>query len=138
MDFHRILVPVAGRASDDETLQLAISLARKNKAKIWVIYAITMKRSLPIDAEVEPEIKRGEEILDHMEAVAEEQDYQIETDLQQSRDAGPTIVDEAVERSVDLILMGITYKQRLGQFSLGSVIPYVMKNASCRVILYQQ
>jgi nucleotide-binding universal stress UspA family protein len=39
---------------------------------------------------------------------------------------------------VALILMGIKYKRRFGQFSLGSVVPYVLKNAPCPVILYQQ
>jgi nucleotide-binding universal stress UspA family protein len=138
VDFHRILVPVAGTSADDEALRLACFLAKKNKAKVWVVYIIILKRSLPVDAEVEPEIKRGEEILDHMEAVAQEVDYQIETDLLQSREAGPTIIDEAVGHTVDLILMGIKYKRRLGQFSLGSVIPYVLKNTPCRVLLYQQ
>jgi nucleotide-binding universal stress UspA family protein len=138
MDFHRILVPVAGTSADDEALRLACFLARKNKAKVWVVYIIILKRSLPVDAEVDAEIKQGEEILDHIEAVAQEADYQIETDLLQSREAGPTIVDEAVEHNVDLILMGIKYKRRLGQFSLGSIVPYVLKNAHCRVMLYQQ
>jgi len=138
MDFHRILVPVAGTAADDEALRMACALAKKNKAKVWVVYIIILKRSLPVDAEVEGEIKQGEEILDHMETVAEESDYQIETDLLQSREAGPTIVDEAMGHSVDLIIMGIKYKRRLGQVSLGNVVPYVLKNASCRVMLYQQ
>jgi nucleotide-binding universal stress UspA family protein len=43
-----------------------------------------------------------------------------------------------VERGIDLILMGIKYKRSFGQFSLGSVVPYVLKNAPCPVILYQQ
>jgi nucleotide-binding universal stress UspA family protein len=50
----------------------------------------------------------------------------------------PSIVDEAVERGADLILMGVTYKKRFGQFSLGNVVPYVLKNAPCHVILYHQ
>ena len=73
-----------------------------------------------------------------MEIVAEEEDCEIETDVLQSREAGPAILDEAVEREVDLILIGIAYKRRFGQFSLGSVVPYILKNASCRVILYHQ
>ena len=83
------------------------------------------------------EIKHGEEILNRAESVAEEQEYELETDLLQAREAGPTIVDEAVEHEVDLILMGVEYKKSFGQFSLGSVIPYVLRNAPKRVILYQ-
>lgn len=138
IDVHRILVPVAGSPADEEALQLACSLAKKNKAKIWVVYVILLKRSLPVDAEVDVEISRGEAILDHIESIAEDMDCNVETDLLQARDAGPTIIEEAADHSVDLIIMGIKYKQRLGQFSMGDVVPYVLKNAPCRVILYQQ
>ncbi|KKK74247.1 hypothetical protein LCGC14_2885670, partial [marine sediment metagenome] len=89
-------------------------------------------------SEEEREIKEAEDILDHIASIAEEQGYEVETDLLQAREVAPTIVDEAVEREVDLILIGITYKRRFGQFSLGSVVPYVLKNAPCRVILYQE
>ncbi len=93
---------------------------------------------MPLNADIESEIRKAEDILDHIEVVAEEQDYEVETDLLQAREAGPTIVDEAVERQVDLILMGVSYKRRFGQFSLGKVVPYVLKNAPCRVMLYHQ
>jgi nucleotide-binding universal stress UspA family protein len=138
MEFNKLLVPVVGTQADDEAIRLACKLTKKNKGKIWAVYVITVKRSLPLDAEIESETKKAEGILDHIGGVAEEEDYEVETDLLQAREAGPTIVDEAVEREVDLILIGITYKRRFGQFSLGSVVPYVLKNAPCRVILYHQ
>jgi len=138
MEFHKILVPVSGTAADEEAMRLACELAKKGKGKIWAVYVVTIKRSLPLEAEIDPEIRKAEDILDHIETVAEDQDYEVETDLLQAREAGPTIIDEAVERGVDLILMGVIYKRRFGQFSLGSVVPYVLKNAPCRVMLYQQ
>lgn len=136
MEFTKILVPVSGTEADGEAMRLACRLAKKNKAKIWAVCVVEVKRSLPLDAEIESEIKKAENILDHMESVAEEQDYEVETDLLQAREAAPSIVDEAVERGVDLILMGVTYKKHFGQFSLGNVVPYVLKNAPCHVILY--
>ena len=138
MEFDKILVPVVGTEADEEAIKLACRLAKKDKGKIYAVYVVTIKRTLPLDAEIEPEIRKGEGILDHIESVAEEQDYEVETDLLQARDAAPSIIDEAVERGVDLILMGVTYQRRFGQFSLGSVVPYVLKNAPCRVILYHQ
>ncbi len=138
MEFRSILVPVIGTEADDEAVRLACRLAKRDKGKIWAVYVVTLKRTLPLDAEIEPEIREAEEILDRAESVAEEQDFELETDLLQAREAGPTIVDEAVEREVDLILMGVNYKRHFGQFSLGSVVPYVLKNAPCRVILYHQ
>jgi len=138
MEFHKILVPVSGTEADEEAIKLACRLAKKNKGKVRAVYVITIKRTLPLDAEIESEIRKAEGILDHIESVAEEQDYEVETDLLQAREAGPTIVDEAVEQKVDLVLMGVKYKMRFGQFSLGSVVPYVLKNAPCRVLLYHQ
>ena len=138
MEFRRVLVPVVGTEADDEAIRLACRLAKKDKGKIWAIYVLTVERTLPLNAEIESERLKAEKILNHAEDIAGEQDYEIETDLLQAREAGPSIVDEAVERGVDLILMGIKYKRRFGQFSLGSVVPYVLENAPCRVILYHQ
>ena len=138
MEFDKILVPVAGAVADEEAIRLACRLAKKDKGKIWAVYIVTVKRTLPLEAEIEPEIRKAEDVLDRVENVAEEQDHEVETDILQAREAGPAIIDEAVERNIDLILMGIEYKKRFGQFSLGDVVPYVLKNAPCRVILYQQ
>lgn len=138
MEYGKILVPVSGSEADDEAIRLACRLAKKNKGKIHAVYVITVKRTLPLDAEIESEIRKAEGILDHMERVAEEEDYEVETDLLQAREAGLTIVEEAVEQKVALILMGVKYKRRFGQFSLGNTVPYVLKNAPCRVILCHQ
>jgi nucleotide-binding universal stress UspA family protein len=138
MEFSKILVPVTGTKADDEAIRLACRLAKKNKAKIWAVYVITVKRSLPIEAEIETETRKAEEILDNTEKVAEEEDYEVTTDVLQAREAGLAIVDEAAEQGVDLILMGIPYKRHFGQFSLGTVVPYVLINAPCRVILYHE
>ena len=138
MEFKKILVPIAGSAADEDAVKLACRLAKKDKGKVWTVYVITIKRSLPVEAEIEPEIQKAENILDRMLNVAEQQECEIETDVLQAREAGPAIIDEANEKAVDTILMGIQYKKRFGQFSLGDVIPYVLKNAACRVMLYQQ
>ena len=136
--FKQILVPVAGSDADAETIRLACRLAKRDKGKVWAVSVVAIKRALPLDAEIESEVKKAEEILNKVETVAEEENCEIETDVLQAREVGPAVVDEAVERGVSLILMGIAYKQHFGQFSLGSVIPYVLKNSPCPVILYQQ
>ena len=136
--FKKVLVPVVGSEADIETIKLACRLAKKDKGKVWAVSVVAIKRALPLDAEIDSEIKKAEEILDKVESVAEEEDYEVETDVLQARDVGPAIVDEAVERGVSLILMGIKYKKSFGQFSMGDVVPYVLKNSPCPVILYQQ
>jgi nucleotide-binding universal stress UspA family protein len=138
MEFKKILVPVVGTEADEEAMKLACRLARKDKGKIWAVSVVAVKRALPLDAEIDSEIHKAENILDHVEEIAGEEDAEVVTDVLQAREVGPAIIDEAVERGVDLILMGVAYKRRFGQFSVGSVVPYVLKNAPCPVILYQQ
>ena len=137
MGFTRILVPVTGTQADEEAIELACRLAKQDKGEIRAVYIITMKRDLPLDAEIETEIQKAEDILAGIEKVATTENYRVDTEVLQAREAGPAIVNEAAEREVDLILMGIAYKIRFGEFSLGEVAPYVLKNSPCRVILYQ-
>ena len=138
MEFHKILVPVVGTKADEEAIRLACVLAKKSKGKIRAVYVITIKRTLPLDAEIQPAIIQAEDSLDRIASIAEEEGCEIDTDLLQAREVGPTIVDEAAERGADLIVMGVPYKTVFGQFSLGDVLPYVLQHAPCRVLLYHQ
>jgi len=138
MKLERVLVAVNGKDSDVETVKLACDLAKKFKAKVYVVYVIEVKRSLPLDATIESEIEKAEKALSRAEEIAAEHDYEVETDLVQAREVGPAIVDEAMERDVDLIVMGFGYKKRFGIFNLGRVIPYVLEEAPCRVLLYRE
>ena len=135
MKLQRILVAARDNGADEEAVKLACDLAKKSKAGIYVVYIIEVKRSLPLDAVIESEIQKAEEVLTRAEDIAAELDYEVETDLIQAREAGPAIVDEAMERDVDLILMGLTYKTRFGVFDLGRAVPHVLKEAPCRVLL---
>lgn len=138
MEFHKILVPVNGSSVDDDVIKLACTLAKKTRAKIYVVYVIQVQRGLPLDAEIPSEIEKAEKVLNHAEDIAEDWDYEVETDLLQAREIGSAIVDEAMERGVDLILMGIPYKKRFGVFNVGRVAPVILKDAPCRVLLWRE
>jgi len=138
MKLDRILVAASGNGADAEAVKLACGLAKKSKAKIHVVYVIEVNRGLPLDAVIESEVQKAEKVLTDAEDIAAERDYEVETDLIQAREAGPAIVDEAMERDADLILMGLTYKKRFGVFSLGNAVPYVLKEAPCRVLLCRE
>jgi nucleotide-binding universal stress UspA family protein len=134
----RILVPINGNPTDDEMVALACGVAKRTKAEVHVVYIIEVKRTLPLDADLPPEAERGEMALEQAEKIAESWDVRVQADLLQARDVGPTIVDEARERGADLILLGITYKKRFGEFDLGRTTPYVLKHAPCRVWVCRQ
>ena len=134
----KVLIPVNGSQADEEVIRLTCRLARKGGGKIFVTYVIQVDRTLPLDAEVGPEIDKAEHVLDQAESIAGEHDCNVETDLLQSREIGPAIVDEAIERGVDLIAIGVKYEKKFGEFSLGETIPYVLKNAPCSVLLFRE
>lgn len=138
MGIKKVLVPISGSKTDEEAVNLACAIAKRNKATIYAIYVIEVKRTLPLDAEIASESVKGEGVLARIELVAEEQDYEVETELLQAREAGQAIVDEAVERKVDLIIMGVDYKRRFGEFTLGATAPYVLRNAPCKVWLCRE
>ena len=127
-----------GSPADEEAVKLACELAKKSKAEIYVVYVIEVNRSLPLDAVIESDVNKAETVLTRAEDIATENDYSIETDLIQAREAGPAIVDEARERKTDLIIMGLHYKKRFGTFDLGSTIPHVFEEAPCRVLLLRE
>ena len=139
MEFHSILIPVSGKDSDEESVELACRLAKASPgAHLVAVHIIPVDRSLPLDAEVSSEISRAEKLLAAVEVQAQKLGCGLETDLLQAREVAPAIVDEAVERKADVIILGLSYKTRFGEFCLGQVAPYVLQNAPCRVILYHQ
>ncbi len=133
----KILVPISGASVDEEVIELACDLARKNKAEVHVVYVIRVERSLPLDATVERDAEKAEEILARAEETAAAANSQIDTSLLQAREVGPTIVTEAVDRGMDLIVMGVGFRKRLGIFELGETISHVLKEAPCQVLLYR-
>jgi nucleotide-binding universal stress UspA family protein len=133
MQASRILVPVNGNPTDAEMVELALEIAKRSKGLVYAIHVIEVKRTMPLDAELPAEAQRGEDVLSKAEQAAEHLNQEIETDLLQAREVGPALVDEALERGIDLILLGVTYKKRLGDFDLGRTAPYLLKHAPCRV-----
>lgn len=134
----KILVPVSGTTSDEDTINLACDLGKRSKATIFVVYIIEVQRSLPLDAIVQSDLSNAEQILTRAEDIASENDYEVNTDLIQAREVGAAIVEEAVQKEVDLILMGIEYKKRFGIFYLGEALPYVLEEAPCSVLLLRR
>jgi nucleotide-binding universal stress UspA family protein len=134
----RIMITVGGNAIDAETVRLAVRMAKQRGAKLYAIHIIEVNRSLPLGAVVEREVERGEQILDEVEMLAREEEMEVETELVQARETGPAVVDEAEEWGAELILMGLPYKRRFGEFNLGRTVPYVLKNATCRVVLFRE
>lgn len=134
----KILILINGTPIDNDVVKIACRMTARTQGDVYAIYVIELKRTLPLEAEVEPEIQKGEDVLDHVEHLGKELDRDIETALLQARDKGPAIVEEAIEREADLILLGVNYEKPFGEFSLGNTVPYVLKYAPCSVLIYRE
>jgi nucleotide-binding universal stress UspA family protein len=135
LGFKSILVPVDGTEASLIAVEFACSIAKRTRGKVHVVHVIEVPRARPLDAELVVEAQRGEEILTQAEAAAKRQDFEVEGDLLQARDAGHAIVDEAVERDADAIFLGVPFRRPYGEFELGKVPSHVLKTARCEVIL---
>jgi nucleotide-binding universal stress UspA family protein len=135
LSFRTVLVPVNGSEASILAVEFACSIARRTKGKVHVVHVIEVKRALPLDADLTVEAQRGEEILTQAEQAAKRQDFSVDGELLQARDAGHAIVDEAIERGADAIIIGVPYRRPFGEFELSRVPSQVLKTAPCEVIL---
>ena len=133
-----VLVPVDGSRAGFDALALGCHLSKRNKGTVYAVYVIEVARNLPLDAEMSTEARSGEDVLTEAERVAGAVDHKISGELLQARDRGHAIVDEAADREVDAIIMGIGYERTLGEFQVGPAAQYVVKYAPCQVILFRE
>lgn len=137
--YQRLLVPVDGTPADEQVMSLVADIVHQHHVGITLVYVVEVVQAMPLDAELPDEIDRGELILNRAEQFARTQPNHkltsVSTDLLQARSAGAAIVDEAIERKVDAIVMAATNRAIHGKVTMGDTVAYVLKNAPCDVII---
>jgi nucleotide-binding universal stress UspA family protein len=135
---YAILVPVTGSSASLDAVSVACGIAKQKRGRVLAVHVIEVLRSLPLNAELDSEARRGEQVLRRAEEVAAHGGIHLIAQLLQARDAGQAIVDEARDREIDAIVMGIGYKRLIGTFQVGRTADFVLKNASCQVWVVRQ
>ncbi len=133
-----ILVPINESEASLEALAAAGSIAKAQKAAVVVVHVIEVVRSLPVNAEMEWEARRGEQLLRQAEEIAKSGDFSMRGELLQSRQAGPAIVDEAHSQQAQSIVLGLRFRRVVGDYELGHTTSYVLKHARCPVWLMRE
>lgn len=159
-EYGSILVPVLGSALDDDLIQTAGRLAggddetdiEEGYAVIEAVWIHVLPMSLPIDGPL-PDGRRAEAkaALARARAVGEEYEgVRVATSAVRARSLGAAIVQEAVRRGCEAIVMvappptGSSRSGRAGAalgarggrgFVLGDAARYVVDKAPCQVIL---
>lgn len=136
---HSFLVPVTSSPASLEAVAVACNLAKQRKGgRVYTVHVIEVLRSLPLNAEMESEARRGEQLLRRADEIASEAGFAVTSELLQAREAGQAIVDEARDRNVDVVILGVGYKRLIGTFQVGRTVDYVLKNATCQVWVVRQ
>jgi nucleotide-binding universal stress UspA family protein len=137
--FQRVVVPVAGTDIDNRVLDVLPDLIDKEGGTITFLYVVEVPQSMPLDAELPVEVDDGERALRHAEATARRtlpaKATRITTELLQARAVGAAIVDEAIERAADAIVMTAAVHRRHGRATLGDTTDHVLLHAPCEVVV---
>jgi len=132
--FRRAVLALAGGPGDERIVRIASELARPARAELVGVHVVEVEWSRPLEADIASRSDEAQQVLDRAEMVAEVHKLRLETVLLQAREVGAALVDEAVERGADLLIVGLPYRKRFGgDFAMGRTIPYVLKHAPCQV-----
>lgn len=135
---HRIMVPINGADTDDEAVRLSCRLARRERAAVYVLTVLEVRRGLALGAVQGSELDEAERRLERAERVAHEMDTKIESEMLQAREAGPAIVEEIKQWRADLVVVGMPFRERFGEFFMGKSAPFILRNAPCRTLIFRE
>lgn len=137
--FQRLVVPVSGSETDSRVLDILPDLFSKDGGEVTFLYVVEVPQSMPLDAELPAEIDSGERALRHAEKVARRtlsaRTAHVVTELLQARAVGPAIIDEAIERDAEAIIMTAAVHRKHGRPTLGETTDHVLLHAPCEVVV---
>jgi nucleotide-binding universal stress UspA family protein len=134
----RILVPVNGTPASERAFRWACQLAKNTKSELHAVYVSEVPLEFPLSTEFVSEDTRGEQVLARTEAIAAEEKCRVHAQLLQGRHAGPAIAVEAEDREMEMIVLGIPFRHRVGSSVLGSTASYLLEHATCQVVLWRE
>jgi len=135
----RAVLSLNGGPTDELVIECGCKLARADNSELVAIYVLQVDWRHDLDDDLEDQREEASRALDLAEGMAEKEKVPLESQLLQARDVGAALVDEAVALDADAIVLGLPYKVRFGgDFALGETIPYVFKNAPCRVFVVRE
>jgi APA family basic amino acid/polyamine antiporter len=135
LEYLSILVPVKPGPESEEAMDFAARLAAERRASIAALSVVVIPLELPLDTRLEAEEDAANEALDRAAAIAELYGVDVTGRLVRARSAGRAIVDEAVRRGNEIIVMGAPRRRRPRRSVFSDTVDFVLKNAPVRVMV---
>jgi APA family basic amino acid/polyamine antiporter len=135
VEYTRLLVPVVEGLPSDEAMEVAARLAAERRARIVAITVLEVPLQLPLDAELPKQENQADAVLDEARAIGDSYGVDVITRIVRGRRAGRAIVDEAMRRNAEIVVMGAPRRERRGKAIFGETVDFVLKHAPCRVMV---
>jgi basic amino acid/polyamine antiporter, APA family len=138
LEYRSILVPIAPGYASDEAMDVACRLATERRAQIVAVTAIEVPLELPLDVGLADDVAEAHRQLDEASAIGESYGVRVVPRIIRVRNSGRAIVDEAVRRQAEIIVMGGPRRMRLAPGKkriFGDTVDFVLKHAPCRVMV---
>jgi APA family basic amino acid/polyamine antiporter len=136
VDFRRLLVPMKLGDVGEEMVATAVALAKERDASVEALFVVRVPRRFPLEGPLPADVEaRALASLDEARALGEENDVEVTGTVVRSRDIGPAIVEEAVRKSVDLIVLGSSPRWRRQSRFWSPTVDYVLRRAPCEVLV---
>ena len=135
----RAVLGLNGGPTDTLVIDLGCQLAKGQRTELVAVHVVEVDWQHDLDDDMGPSREHASRVLDLAEGVAEKARVPMRSQLLQARDIGAALVDEAVSLDADAVIVGLPYRKRFGgDFAMGRTIPYVLKNAPCRVYVVRE
>jgi APA family basic amino acid/polyamine antiporter len=138
LEFRSILVPIAPGYPSDEAMDFACRLAAERRASIVAFTAIEVPLDQPLDAYLPEEVRGANEQLDEARAIGDSYGVRVVGRIARTRNIGRAIVDEAIRRHSEIIVMAGPRRVRLqhGRRQIfGDAVDFVLRHAPSRVMI---
>jgi nucleotide-binding universal stress UspA family protein len=135
LEYRSILVPVKPGRMSQEAVDVACRLAAERRASIVTLAVVVVPLELPLDTTLPDEESAADEALDRAAAIGELYGVDVTGRLVRARSAGRAIVDEAIRRGSEIIVMGAPRRDRPRRAVFSDTVDFVLKHAPCRVMV---
>ncbi len=146
--FKRILIPTDGSELSERTAQSGVALARALNAKVTGLHVMPLNFALSygemvlVDESLEQEMREraraeGNKYLDRVQAAAASAGVPFERVLSASIFVWKGIVDTALEKGCDLIVMAAHGRRGLAALVIGSETNKVLTHTKIPVLVYR-
>ncbi|HEU0303560.1 MAG TPA: universal stress protein, partial [Gaiellaceae bacterium] len=137
LEYRSILVPVVEGEQSRDAVHLACRLAAERRASIVAARVIVVPLHLPLDAELPEQEALADDLLDEAHDIGELYGVRVVERVTRAREAGQAIVDEALSRNSEIVVMGaprLPHRTRTSAI-FGKTVDYVLRHAPCRVMV---